>query len=290
MKLENNYESFLYNFCLNFSGLPSRGAVDPQMIVNAEEATEIPSIDPLYIDTDVTPTNKSQTDRRKIFEKIGQQEFEDVVFTPERKSKKSDASRCQTSKNDKANDSEDSMIARAKSRINDIEEKTTYASLLTLSIDDDCTILRAERNLESIQKDVENKEKLLADVLNFDLTEFMTNSQAYSPDAGANNSLNSITYLNCIVPTNEPTRIEVDRSLATETDSGDDDESYNTELKKLQELGECSKRLLQIKTSAQLDLRANGRIINAINSRANAIDPQERERNFNSKYMSKLPK
>lgn len=264
----------------------------------------MPPIVPIYLETELVTDISAKpeviarskilgADRRQIFQKIGEQEFEDVVFTPERKSKRSENSKSASNRTKNGDDPEESFIAMAKSSINDVEEKTTYASLLTLSIDDDC-ILRTERNLESIQKDVENKEKLLADVLNFDLSEFMTSSQVYSREAGTNNSLNSITYLNCTVPTNDTTAedkteadVEDDESVTTDclTDSADEDESYRTELKKLEQLGECSKRLLQRKASSELGAKTNGRIINSINRPAKGIDPQELERHFNSEYL-----
>lgn len=284
-----------------FRGSPSGGAVDTNDIVHAEEATEVPPIVPIYLDTELitdlnTKTNineNSSNDRREIFNQISQQDFEDIVFTPERRSKKSGGKIGANGKAKNIDNAENSSVEIDKSAMNNVEEKTTYASLLTLSIDDDC-ILRTERNLESLQKDVENKEKLLADVLNFDLTEFMTNSQIHSSDAATNNSLNSITYLNCEVPTNDAVNeIENDEgneSQHTETDSADEDESYTSELKKLQDLRECSERLLQRKASSEIGAVKNNRIINGIQTRTADIDPQELERHFNSKFAIFLSK
>ncbi|XP_043280141.1 WD repeat-containing protein CG11141 [Venturia canescens] len=278
------------NIMQAMGGSPSGGAIYANDIVHAEEATEVSPIVSIYLDTELISDSNvkpnvnenSSNDRREIFKKISQQDFEDIVFTPERRSKKSGVKNNGKPKN--TGNNEDSSMVVEKTMMNDVEEKTTYASLLTLSIDDD-SILRTERNLESLQKDVENKEKLLADVLNFDLSEFMTNSQIHSSNAAANNSLNSITYLNCEVPTNnriEEVKIdESNESQQTEDDSADEDESYRVELKKLQELGECSKRLLQRKASSEIGAMRNNIIGNPHQARTTDIDPQELERHFN---------
>ncbi|XP_063980841.1 WD repeat-containing protein CG11141 [Diachasmimorpha longicaudata] len=232
------------NIIQEISALPSRGGVDPNPIVNGEEATEMPPIVPLTIDTPLVTDidieveqnansgkrDEGKVDRRQIFQKIGEQEFEEVVFTPERKHKRVGKSRIN------GNNGEDSFLKYCK----DVQE--THSSLLTLTIDDDC-ILRGERNLESIQKDVENKEKLLADVLNFDLSEYMTSSRNFSDDILSNGNgcaLDTIPYVNCNESTADSAVLGIDEA----DDSGDEDESYRTELKKLETLGECSKQLL----------------------------------------------
>ncbi|XP_034939342.1 WD repeat-containing protein CG11141 isoform X2 [Chelonus insularis] len=223
------------NIIQALSALPSRGGVDPNPVVKAEEATEMPPILPLDIDTPLITEikiemeygiednknsnnnhNDSKKDRRQIFQKISEQDFEDVVFTPEKKNKK--INKC---------DDENSTINQDTfSNVNSIHE--THSSLLTLSIDDG-SLLKPERNLETLQKDVENKEKLLADVLNFDLSEYMSRSQIYSLDSSTNNSLNTITYVNCTEPTIEPPVLNTEQNdVASEhTDESDEDESYN---------------------------------------------------------------
>ena len=76
--------------------------IDAASIVNAEEAVEVPPITPLTVDkqliigTDAlveqtvnyADNKKELMDRKDIFKKIGEQEFEEVVFTPKKKSKK----------------------------------------------------------------------------------------------------------------------------------------------------------------------------------------------------------
>ncbi|XP_057323159.1 WD repeat-containing protein CG11141 [Microplitis mediator] len=250
------------NIIQALSVLPSRG-VDPNPVVSGEEATEMPPIIPLSIDTPLvaevpveteqgTESNKIKNDndearmnRRQIFQKISEQDFEDVVFTPERKNKKQN--KC-VNGNCNTDDTTNSILLSHPTY--NIHE--THSSLLTLSIDDD-SILKAERDLETIQKDVETKEKLLADVLNFDWSEYMTSSQILSPDSTTNNSLNTITYLNCTEPTIEPKVLSTreNNDISEHTDESDEDESYRTELKKLETLGECSKNLYTIKNNTK---------------------------------------
>ncbi|XP_015125096.1 WD repeat-containing protein CG11141 [Diachasma alloeum] len=238
------------NIIQAMSALPSRGGVDPNPVVNGEEATEMPPIVPLSIDTPLVTDvdieveqnahsgerEEGKVDRRQIFQRIGEQEFEEVVFTPERKHK-----RVGKSNRINGHNGEDSLLKYCR----DIQE--TRSSLLTLSIDDEC-VLRGERNLESIQKDVESKEKLLADVLNFDLSEYMTSSQNYSDDSRSNgngSALDTITYVNCTGSTADSAIFRFEEGDEDRgDDSGDEDESYRTELKKLETLGECSKQLM----------------------------------------------
>ncbi|XP_015594722.1 WD repeat-containing protein CG11141 [Cephus cinctus] len=261
---------------------------DTTTVINAEEATEMPPIVPLNLNTplitdvdlipehsipnkhDVQKEEECRNDRRFIFHEIGRQEFEDIVFTPERKSKRSGYRLLNGNDNPSSqSDSDDCTVNLNKNIIgnNNKSMRTTHSSLLTLSIDDDF-IFRTERpNLETIQRDVETKEKLLASVLNFDLSEYMTGDRIYSTDSSTPNSIDTITYVNCNAHTNgmttiinrslvEPEQVlevknedeEETRSENTETESVDEeDESYRTELKKLVELGECSKKLLQSK-------------------------------------------
>lgn len=274
------------NIIQAISALPSRGGLDPNPVMNAEEATEMPPIVPLNIDTplvtEITVETEQQTERiniindkdeerrnrRQIFQKIGEQEFEDVVFTPERKNKKINKNIYDGSHNN------DNMFLKPMHNIHE-----THSSLLTLSIDDD-SILKCERNLESIQKDVENKEKLLADVLNFDLSEYMTSSQIYSPDSNTNNSLNTITYVNCTEPTIETAVLNVETTCGELIDDNDtdEDESYRTELKKLQTLGECSKNLLQ---NRKIPIKVLTKIEEKKNYQKQSLDSRDLEMQFN---------
>ncbi|KAK0077997.1 hypothetical protein PV325_003188 [Microctonus aethiopoides] len=280
------------NIIQAISALPSRGGVDPNPIVNGEEATEMPEIVPLTIDTPlvteitvetgqpsesnnlIRENEEKRRNRRQIFQKIGEQEFEDVVFTPEKKNKR--INKC----NDIENcNNGDSFLRSAY----DIHE--THSSLLTLSIDDD-SLFKGERNLELIQKDVENKEKLLADVLNFDLSEYMTSSQIFSPESNTNKSLNTITYVNCTEPMIESAVLNDKESevISEHTDNdSDEDESYRTELKKLASLGECSKDFFQMKKNNSPNNILNGiqKIEESKSCQNNRVDTRELEIQFN---------
>lgn len=247
---------------------------DDNAIINAEEAVEVPPIVPIDLNTPlITNINTipeyndnnrirnaedaKNNDRLEIFQKIGQQEFEDVVFTPERKQKKS--------RNKVVNGSESVAVSNGKidhmssSFSTDPTNKTTtttHASLMQLSFDDDF-ILKSDRDLETIQRDVENKEKLLADVLDFDLSKYMTSSRIDRDDSSISNHMDTITCINCSVYSNDAVNGEepisneendiVEQSDHTGTESGDEDVSYRTELKRLEDLGECRKTLLQDK-------------------------------------------
>ncbi|XP_012533365.2 WD repeat-containing protein CG11141 [Monomorium pharaonis] len=248
---------------------------DDNVITNAEEAVEIPPIVPIDLNTPlITDLNKipeyndsnrirniedvKSNDRLEIFQRIGQQEFEDVVFTPERKQKKS--------RNKIVNGSESVTISDGNaeqplsSSLNtdqmNANKMTTHSSLMQLSFDDDF-ILKSDRDLETIQRDVENKEKLLADVLDFDLSKYMTSSRIDRDDLSISNHMDTITCINCNVHSDntmngeEPITNEenenIEQSDHTGTESGEEDVSYRTELKRLEELGECRKTLLQNK-------------------------------------------
>ncbi|XP_066594452.1 WD repeat-containing protein CG11141 [Prorops nasuta] len=215
------------------------GGTDTAPIVNAEEAVEIPPIVPINLDTplltniDAIPEfnavnkNNAETekvDRRKIFQKISQEKFEDIVFTPEKRFKKHRKKVLQNSKN---------TISLPENEGLPSNSKTTHPSLLTLSIEDDF-ILKSDRNLENIEKDIENKEKLLADVLDFDLSKYMTRS---IQNIQNQDELNKV----------EEKLPELKQNGNTDSDTEDEDVSYRTELEKLENLEESRKKLLQNK-------------------------------------------
>ncbi|KAL0118876.1 hypothetical protein PUN28_009481 [Cardiocondyla obscurior] len=252
---------------------------DADAITNAEEAVEVPPIVPIDLNTPlITDINRipeyndsnrirnaedvKNNDRREIFKKIGQQEFEDVVFTPERKQKKS--------RNKTLNGSESATLpdgntdhlsgnlstnhTNASKTTTTTTTTTTYPSLMQLSFDDDF-ILKSDRDLETIQRDVENKEKLLADVLDFDLSKYMTSSRIDNDDLSVSNHINNITCIDCNIHSNNAMNDEeqiineenenIEQSDHTGTESGEEDVSYRTELKLLEDLKECRKALLQ---------------------------------------------
>ncbi|XP_011646334.1 WD repeat-containing protein CG11141 [Pogonomyrmex barbatus] len=245
--------------------------LDTNAIANAEEAVEVPPIVPIELNTPlVTDINKileyndtsrirnaediKSNDRREIFQKIGQQEFEDVVFTPERKQKRSRNKIMNGSGSIVMPDSNSDHLSTSlmADHMNANKTTTTHSSLMQLSFDDDF-ILKSDRDLEMIQRDVENKEKLLADVLDFDLSKYMT-SNRIDKDNSISNRIDTITCINCNVHSNNATNGElstneenenIEQSDHTGTESGEEDVSYRTELKRLEDLGECRKNLLQ---------------------------------------------
>lgn len=247
---------------------------DITSVTNAEEAIEIPAISINLNSSLITDSNRiteyndvskrkseqneKHNDRRQIFQKISQQEFEDVVFTPERKIKKSRNRLINGNGNCSSLSDIDCDLSTFKDKVNANDAKTTHSSLLTLNVNDEF-ILKTERNLESIQRDVENKEKLLADVLDFDLSKYMSSSQITTTNSNISQSIDTITYIDCKIHSNNSITEEKnvqneynEHSDHTETESGDEDVSYRTELKKLEDLGECRKKLLQDKLNEPL--------------------------------------
>ncbi|CAK9804582.1 WD repeat-containing protein CG11141 [Anthophora quadrimaculata] len=241
---------------------------DTASIASAEEAVEVLATSRITQPNDDSKRKSSEQnakhDRRQIFQKISQQEFEDVVFTRERKIKKSRNKVVNGNGNcSSLSDVECDLSAFNKDKINANAAKTTHSSLLTLSMDDDF-ILKTERNLESIQRDVENKEKLLADVLGFNLSQYMTSSEINTTNSNVSQSVDTIT---CTDHKTQPNDFPVEEKTEqdecnehsdhTETESGDEDVSYRTELKKLEDLGECRKKLLQDKLNEPLQQSNN---------------------------------
>lgn len=243
---------------------------ETNLIADAEEAMEIPRVVPIDMDTrllvDVNKTAKDeeaakkkedekQNLRRQIFDKISEQEFEDVVFTPEKKNKKL---RSKSQNRDKPQIFPCNEIYRAScSTKDDVQSKITYSSYMSTSIDDEF-MLTSNRNLESIQRDVENKEKLLADMLDLDLYKYKKDDD--TTDKGidttnANNLIDTDSHIICLSKSyNFSMELNIyeksednQESDHTLTESGDDEASYQTELKKLEDLEECRKELLQSK-------------------------------------------
>ncbi|KOC59375.1 WD repeat-containing protein [Habropoda laboriosa] len=237
---------------------------DAASVGSAEEAVEVLDTSRITEHNDdstrkTSEQNAKYNDRKQIFQKISQQEFEDVVFTRERKIKKSRNKAINGNGNcSSLSDIDCDISAFNKDTINANAAKTTHASLLTLSIDDDF-ILKTDRNLESIQRDVEDKEKLLADVLGFDLSKYMTSSQINSTNSNVSQSVDTTPSTDHKIQSNDPSTEEKteqdeynEHSDHTETESGDEDVSYRTEIKKLEDLGECRKKLLQDKLNEPL--------------------------------------
>jgi len=277
---------------------------DANAIINAEEAVEVPPIVPIDLNTPlITNINKipeyndnnrirnaedvKSNDRREIFQRIGQQEFEDVVFTPERKQKKSRNKVLNESESVTMPDGNTDHLSSSLStdHVNTNKTMTTHSSLMQMSFDDDF-ILKSDRDLETIQRDVENKEKLLADVLDFDLSKYMTSSRIDKDDLSTSNRMDTITCINCNVHSNNT--INGEELMANEeneiveqsdhTESGEEDVSYCTELKRLEDLGECRKTLLQNKLN---DTPPGGN--NFFDIRQKPLTNQDEEHQFNGK-------
>lgn len=245
----------------------ANSSTETNSIMHAEEAVEIPRVVPidlktsLVVDTNNITEHNEETEktedekqnlRREIFQKISQQDFEDVVFTPEKKirklrNKSQNGNKCDLSNcndNDKA----------TSSNHNEEESKIRHSSYLSLSIDNDF-ILTSERNLESIQRDVENKEKLLADILHLDLFKYKKNTRIDTTNWNVNNIIESDSdavstsnFNDVIAELNGDENNEHNQySDRTDTESGDDDVSYRTELKRLENLEESKRKILQNK-------------------------------------------
>lgn len=232
--------------------------------------------------------DEKSNDRRELFRSIGQQEFEDVVFTPKRKQRKSHKTTNENGHVVSPSITDNSSNSPNADNTNANEAMmTTHSSLLSLSIDDNC-VLKSDRDLERIQRDVENKEKLLANILDFDsiLSKYMKSSQINNDDSNISNRIDAITYINCNNTTNEEQSANEKKEYAeqsdhTETESGEEDVSYHTELKILENLGECRKTLLQSKLD---DIPPAGN--NSVDFRqAQSEDHHELEVQFNGKKL-----
>ncbi|XP_076640895.1 uncharacterized protein LOC143352361 [Halictus rubicundus] len=263
-------------------GIAPVGTADTDTTSIAEEAVEMPSVIPTNLNASAVANSSGASDqndasrkndceqpdrhidRRQIFQKISQQEFEDVVFTPERKIKKSRNKAINGNESGSSFSHAYDMSALDKDKINANEALTTHSSLLTLSVDDDF-ILKTERNLESIQRDVEDKEKRLAEFLDFDLSKYMASSQIATTNSNVSEcTIDTSTYIDRKTHCNDSSTDERnneqeaynEHSDHTETESGDEDVSYQTELKKLVDLGECRKKLIQEKLTDPLSNNA----------------------------------
>jgi len=192
-------------------------------------------------------------ERQKIFQQIGQQEFEDVVFTPEKRQKKSRNKILNGNENMLSSNNIDFLSSNLDVNHVNINKITTiHSPIMQLSFDDNF-ISKSDRDLEMIQRDVENKEKLLADVLDFDLSKYMTNNRINKDESNdIPTRINTIMSINCNIHCNNIRNEEqskenedIEQIDCTEIESGDEDVSYRTELKRLEDLGECRKILLQ---------------------------------------------
>lgn len=98
--------------------------------------------------------NKNITNRKGIFKKISEQDFEDVVFTPKRRNKNSSS--------------------KVTSNIN---TKDTELNFVT-------------DNIECIKKAVEDKEKVLSNYLDLDLSKYKDKSEIYQRNSNESENIN----------------------------------------------------------------------------------------------------
>ncbi|OXU23452.1 hypothetical protein TSAR_001636 [Trichomalopsis sarcophagae] len=171
--------------------------IDTTSIINAEEAIEVPPIIPLDMDTQIisevdskesnssTNNRNTTTNRKDIFQKISEQDFEEVLFTPQKKDKKKkkrmNASHIQTNSQDNQNKSSSVTL----DELNQTTQKF-----------DNDLILENGRNLESIQKAVQDKEKLLSNYLSLDLSQYMDKSASGLENTSCNSLVDFNGYMN----------------------------------------------------------------------------------------------
>lgn len=240
---------------------------DTTTVIKGEEAVEVPQIIPLVLETPLITEpsedstikedaesddrrdifhNKTQDERWRIFQKIGEQEFEDIVFTPERKSKKLIKNCINGNErtgvaNDTANSfSEPNFLS--KSMLNNNHTEITKSSPFRMSLNFDIEV--EVENLLRVVKEVPDGEQSSINLQyncdershleNIFGTAAVSNDVPPDPIDCLNRSLNDL--------------MTDENNENTESESIDDeDESYRTELEKLQELGECTKQILQRK-------------------------------------------
>ncbi|XP_058809357.1 WD repeat-containing protein CG11141 isoform X2 [Phymastichus coffea] len=171
---------------------------DNTSIINAEEALEIPPIFPLQLDTNLTTSidfikkrenntidEKKLDERKKIFQKIAEQEFEDIVFVPQKNGRKS---RKKVSKPNYLPLNENTRKSPSNSTMN-------YCS---------------QQDMETIQKAVQDKEQRLSTYLRLDLSEYMdksiTSSNNYLFESENDLTLTSTTCENSKEHNNPPYR------------------------------------------------------------------------------------
>lgn len=259
---------------------------DTTTVINGEEAIEVPDIQPLDLDTHLrTEVNdefrgesdlelgkesfmkRSQDERWRIFQKIGEQEFEDIVFTPVKKNKKF-LRNCVDGNENGISDSTCSIPEPTyfyNMILNNNETELIKESPFPLSPDVSLLLETEAENLLRDKRVIPVEEPLPSSVL-YDYTETMPSEIRSTTENSLTMPPLSVLYNYAGINPSEilsnteksnGVSVEVDSAVHTngvvtennenaETDSiEDDDESYRMELKKLQELGECTKRLLQ---------------------------------------------
>ncbi|XP_015178966.1 PREDICTED: uncharacterized protein LOC107067716 isoform X2 [Polistes dominula] len=287
-------------------------SMEANSITDAEEAVEIPSVFSVDFSTDsqmdLNKQNKKEEEenkqnlRRQIFEKISEQDFEDVVFTPEKKNKKL-RSKSQNRNKSEVSTSDEISKASFPSRIEGIQ------TFMSTSIDDKLMV-PSPRDLESIQRDVEDKEKLLAHMLDFDLISSKKNIDA------ANKSIDIITdpssTISCSIVGIESNNVNLSNEFPDwdrnhshignheneynqsnnnkPVESGDDEVSYQTVLETFKRLVETNKKLTKSKLTFDEDIaKTPAKIENIEANYQKALKMLEEYELSNEKLIDKVP-
>ncbi|XP_011497895.1 PREDICTED: WD repeat-containing protein CG11141 [Ceratosolen solmsi marchali] len=165
--------------------------VDTTSIINAHEAIEMSSTistkshHPLSTEVNLINNQfniedtKFLMDCKDIFQKIGEQDFEEIVFTPQRKSdglKKEIANTEASQIKTMTTESRDIPINSHKHNINNGLTESGNSIQQMQNIDTDY-VLKSDNNLESIEKSIQDREKLLFNYLNLDLSIYITKNQ-----------------------------------------------------------------------------------------------------------------
>lgn len=153
---------------MNCSILPSIvTGLEMNSIINAEEAVEVPPIIPLDLKmplvTGIEVDKTNFNDRKDVFQKIAEQDFEEVVFIPNKKEKKLQ----NQLKNQKSLQKEVVVINHDRTN-NDISDLKSGFEI------------NSEKTLEVIEKAVQDKEKLLSNYLELDLSKYKDKNKTSS--------------------------------------------------------------------------------------------------------------
>lgn len=227
--------------------------IDTTSIINAEEAIEVPPIIPLDIDTQImseidskevyscTNNRNTTTNRKDVFQKISEQDFEEVLFTPRKKDKKKktsvNTSHIQT--DSQHNQNKNSSVTLDHLNLNRTAQKF-----------DNAFISENGRNLESIQKAVLDKEKLLSNYLSLDLSQYMDKSESDSKNTSYNSLIdsngymyNSFEYWNTEKRQTKSLTESVTEKLVTQ--------NSETKLYECNHIAECSRKSYEAKVTNQ---------------------------------------
>ncbi|KAK9751564.1 hypothetical protein QE152_g4917 [Popillia japonica] len=167
---------------------------DLTSVVNAEEAIESPRFrgNPVNLSENVLLNTMMKNNRTEIYNKIGQEDFDDsIIFKHRRQKKPTDMATSINSLSSTSSDEPDGSII-----------KPVLMNVSTVSILPDL------RSPDSILNDIEQKEKLLADVLSFDKIKInMDNLKEVESPTSTTNASDERKIKNEEVPENVCTNI-----------------------------------------------------------------------------------